>query len=99
MIIHFYSVSIVYFDEGQILSSGLSQFTIAYADSPISDANVFYDSTSIHMLDFNTLIGVKAFHARTGLTPNYLNFQTVFVNSTFVRFPSTNNVNWKYMKF
>ena len=97
--INLFSFTVVFYADIQIATAGLSQFTLADAGSNKADTDLLYDSTPLQMLSLNTYVGLKAFHVRTGLTPNYLNFQTTFVNDTYVKFPSTNNVNWKYMKF
>lgn len=95
----FYAVTIVLYDDVQVTASGLSRFHIFGVDSGTSDTNLFIDTSSIQMFTYNTYLGLKAFHARTLQTPNFLNFQTSFPSETFVRFQSANNINWGYMKF
>jgi len=82
-----------------VTASALSRFTIAEIDSPVSDSALFIDTSPIKMFSYNTYVGLKAFHARTQQTPNFLNFQTSFPSETLIQFQSANNINWKYMKF
>lgn len=99
VVVAFYAFTIILYDSAQVTVSGLSRFTLDEIDSNTSDNALFIDTSPIKMLSYNTYVGLKAFHARTLQTPNFLNFQTSFPSETYVQFQSANNINWKYMKF
>lgn len=80
----FFAVTIAYYDDNQVTNAGLSRFTLADVDSPTTVADLFYDSTPLKMFTYNMFVGVKAFHVRTLQTPNFLNFQTVLLNDSYV---------------
>lgn len=42
------------------------------------------------MFDYNTIVGMKAFHARTYQNPNFLKFECVIASNTLVQFPTAN---------
>jgi hypothetical protein len=82
----FYSVTVVFWADGQVTTAGLGQYTLREVDASIfsgqNDANLVINTSPLQMLQFSTFLGIKTFHARTLQTPNFLNFETTFVSTT-----------------
>lgn len=51
------------------------------------------------MFDYNTMSGMKSFHARTYQAVNFLNFRTRLPSDTLITYPSLNTQGMEYMKF
>ncbi len=51
------------------------------------------------MFDYNTMVGMKSFHARTYQNPNFLKFECVIASTALVQFSTTNTQSQEYMKF
>ncbi len=93
-------MSVVYFQSAlpwanplisEVQPTALTKYYIDFIERKAPGAVLLSISSQFKMYNYNTLAGMKGFHARTEQTVNFLNFRIEIPSDTLIQFPTLNS--------